>query len=128
MTAYTPSCDRPTQDDQALLEYMAPIAEELRAGFTYETDEFGEFRDEDGNPTSPWGYVIDALDVEVTRSLNGDYRGARILLTFGGPNVWLDTADRELQGAWGGKRVNMFVPYDVCEEIDAAIEEYAACL
>lgn len=128
MTAYTPSYTSPTEDDQQLLEYMAPLQSELANGFSYETDEDGEYRDEDGYPTSPWEYVIDALDVEVTRSLNGDYRGARILLTFGGPNVWLDTADRELQGAWGGKRVNMFVPYDVCEEIDAAIEEYAGCM
>lgn len=128
MTAYTPSYTSPTEDDQALLEYMAPLQSELANGFSYETNQDGECRDEDGYPTSPWEYVIDALDVEVTRSLNGDYRGARVWLTFGGPNIWLDTAEHELQGAWGGKRVNMFVPYDVCEEIDAAIEEYAGCL
>lgn len=127
MTAIN-SCTCTSRDDQALLEYMAPVADSLNAGFSYETDEDGECRDEDGNPTSPYELICDALDIEVTRSLNGDYRGARIYLTIGGPNVWLDTADRELQGVWGGKPVNMFVPYDVCEEIDAAIEEYAACL
>ncbi len=127
MTANT-ACTCTSRDDQALLEYMAPLQTELSSGFSYEVNEDGECRDEDGYPTSPWEYVIDALDVEVTRPLNGDYRGARILLTFGGPNIWLDTAERELQGAWGGKRVNMFVPYDVCEEIDAAIEEYAGCM
>lgn len=127
MTANT-ACTCASRDDQALLEYMAPLQSELANRFSYETDQDGEYRDEDGNPTSPYEFICDALDVEVTRSLNGDYRGARILLTFGGPNVWLDTADRELQGAWGGKRVNMFVPYDVCEEIDAAIEEYAGCM
>lgn len=128
MTAYVPSCTSPTEYDQQLLEYMAPLQAELSNGFTYETNEDGECRDKDGYPTSPWEYVIDALDVEITRSLNGDYRGARVLLSFGGPNVWLDTADRELQGAWGGKRVNVYVPYEVCEAIDAAIEEYAAYL
>lgn len=128
MTAYVPNCTCPTQNDQALIEYLAPLQTELSNGFSYETNEDGECRDQDGNPTSPWEYVCDALDVEVTRSLNGDYRGARILLTFGGPNVWLDTADRELQGSWGGKRVNMHVPYEVCELIDDAIEELADCL
>lgn len=128
MTAYIPSYTSPTEDDQALLEYMAPLQSELANGFSYETDQDGEYCDEDGNPTSPWEYLIDALDVEVTRSLNGDYRGARILLTFGGPNIWLDTAERELQGAWGGKRVNMHVPYEVCAEIDEAVEELAGCM
>ena len=128
MTTYVPSCTSPTEYDRQLLEYLESLHADLSAGFTYETNEDGECRDEDGNPTSPWEYVIDALDIEVTRSLNGDYRSARVLLTFGGPNVWLDTADRELQGAWGSKRVNMSIPYDVCEEIDAAVEELASCM
>ena len=127
MTAIN-SCTCTSRDDQQLLEYLAPVADRLNAGFTYETDEDGEHYDEDGTPTSPYEFICDALDVEVTRSLNGDYRGARILLTFGGPNIWLDTADRELQGAWGGKRVNMYVPYEVCEAIDAAVEELTGCI
>lgn len=121
-------CTCASRADQQLLEYMAPVADSLNAGFSYKANEDGECRDEDGNPTSPWEYVSDALDIDVTRSLNGDYKGARILLTFGGPNIWLDTADRELQGSWGGKRVNLHVPYDVCEEIDAAVEELTSCM
>lgn len=128
MTAYVPSCTSPTEYDQQLLEHLESLHADLSAGFSYETNEDGECRDEDGNPTSPWEYVIDALDIEVTRSLNGDYRGARLLLSFGGPNVWLDTAERELQGAWGSKRVNMHAPYGECEEIDEAIEEYVSCM
>lgn len=128
MTAYIPSCACPTQNDWQLLEYLEPVHADLSAGFSYETNEGGEYRDEDGNPTSPYEFICDALDVEVTRSLNGDYRGARVLLSFGGPNVWLDTADRELQGAWGGRRANIHVPYEVCEAIDAAVEELTSCM
>lgn len=127
MTAIN-SCTCASRDDWQLLEYLEPVHADLSAGFSYETNEDGEYRDEDGNPTSPYEFICDALDIEVTRSLNGDYMGARICLTIGGPNVWLDTADRELQGAWGGKRVNMYVPYEVCEEIDAAVEELTGCM
>ena len=121
-------CTCASRGDQQLLEYLAPVADRLNAEFSYETNEDGECRDVDGNPTSPYEFICDALDIEVTRSLNGDYRGARICLTIGGPNVWLDTVAHQLQGAWWGSSANFYVKDSVCEEIDAAVEELTSCM
>ena len=127
MTVNT-ACTCANRGDQQLLEYLAPVVDRLNDGFSYETDESGEHYDVDGNPTSPYEFICDALDIEVTRSLNGDYRGARICLTIGGPNVWLDTAAHQLQGAWWGSSANFYVKESVREEIDAAVEELTSCM
>lgn len=36
----------------------------------------------------------DALDIEVKTNISGNYRGAVILITCGGPTVWIDTQEQ----------------------------------
>ena len=50
------------------------------------------------------------------------YMGAEILVAGGGPTIWVNLWDQEVQGYWGGDRVN--VPFsdnlgldDYCEEM-----------
>ena len=69
MTANT-ACTCTSRDDQALLEYMAPLQAELSNGFSYEVNEDGECRDEDGYPTSPV-MSSDFLDTESRMFLDG---------------------------------------------------------
>lgn len=46
-------------------------------------------------------YFEDALDVEITTDLYGEYRGARIALALGGPGVYLNTRSGFIEGYWG---------------------------
>ena len=50
------------------------------------------------------------------------YLGAKILCAGGGPTIWVDTWTKEVEGYWGGDRVNIAFADnlgldDYCEEI-----------
>jgi hypothetical protein len=46
-------------------------------------------------------YLEDMLDYNFRVSRDKQYMSARILVAFGGPNIWIDTGTREVQGYWG---------------------------
>jgi hypothetical protein len=48
-------------------------------------------------------YLMDALDLNfVVSSDLKVMQSARILVAFGGPNIWVDTGKRVVEGYWGG--------------------------
>lgn len=96
-----------TQDKDMLQEYVDNIASRLNEGWTYETDEYGEYRTEDGEATDPFGYVCEALDINYRVDSELRYICAEILVTYGGPNVWVHTGGR-VEGYWGGKQANAY--------------------
>ncbi len=50
-----------------------------------------------------WQYLQDALDINYLVSSDLKVmQGARILVAFGGPNIWIDTAKGLVEGYWGG--------------------------
>jgi hypothetical protein len=62
-------------------------------------------------------YIIDG---------SGEYLGAKLMLAGGGPTVWLDTFEGEIQGFWGSDRCS-FPIYDY-EYIDDYWEDMYKCL
>ena len=92
------------------------------------TEEEREALEESGEAFDLWSYFADALDVEYTMNSAGEYIGARIFVTLGGPNVWVDTRDGVVGGAWGCDRATSWLPCEVCEEIDAIYSESFECL
>lgn len=61
-----------------------------------------------------------ALDI-VDYSRRGEWLGSLITVAIGGPNIVIDTYDREVIGSWGGTTVT--VPVQVDEAILDALEE-----
>jgi len=57
---------------------------------------------EDGEPSTAMDYVFDALDIEYYIAFGGEYRGARLLVAFGGPNIWVDVKTNRVEGHWWG--------------------------
>jgi len=57
---------------------------------------------DDGEPYTAYDYVFEALDLEYLVGSDGEYRGARLLVCFGGPNVWVDTKAGMVDGYWWG--------------------------
>lgn len=57
------------------------------------------------------GRVMDAIDylsdtLEITDIIcedTGDYLGAKILVAFGGPNIWINTQTKTVDGFWWGE-------------------------
>ena len=51
-------------------------------------------------------FMEDALDIQYIINQDKTYRGARILVAFGGPNIWVNTQDGTVDGYWGTDKVH----------------------
>lgn len=70
-------------------------------------------------------YITNSYDLEYTKTLQGDFRGCRLAIAFGDPNIYIDTQENRLEGYWGGtKFYKDFDSCDVCNEIDYIAKEF----
>ena len=105
---------------QQLRDQCAMIAKQIKTG---EYDFAGEI---DSEYPDAFDYLSGALDIEYVRDSEGNYRGAIVLVAFGGPNIWIDTRWQEVRGAWWGDSCT--VPYRRDElGLDEALEELCNC-
>jgi hypothetical protein len=73
--------------------HVQSIIKNLENGFP---DELGQ----DDQPFSAFDYLQDALDIEYIVSSKKEYLGARVLVAFGGPNIWINTRTKQVEGYW----------------------------
>lgn len=110
-----------------LREYVERIRDEIKSLYDL-TPEEAERREEDGESSSLWDYFADALDMEYTIDSRGEYLGVRVYVALGGPNVWVDTRRGEVGGAWWTDRESVWLPSEICDEIDSIFCEAYECL
>jgi hypothetical protein len=103
-------------------EYCKGIAEELLAIYN------GEILNDEGEPETLYDYFNDVLDYEFTINSRGEYKSVSVWVTFGGPNVWIDTRDSYIRLAWGSDREEYPLSYYVCDEINSIFEEIYNCM
>ena len=72
---------------------------------------------------SLYDYFEDALDIEYRVGSNKDYRSVCIMVTCGGPNVYIDTEDAKVKLYWGGDYSEYYIKRSTCNEIDSIFEE-----
>ena len=100
------------------------------AGLTW-VEDAGVYRDEAGEevtdvrPMTGMDYLSDALDIEYVVSSDGTYLGARVLVSFGGPNIWVDTRNNRVEGHCWGESFSCAFQDNV--GLDEALEELWAC-
>jgi len=63
----------------------------------------------EGEDYTAMDYLADALDIDYIISRGKYYKGARLLVAFGGPNIYIDTGNNRINGYWGEDSVE--VPY-----------------
>lgn len=113
--------------DKLAEEYADRMASEIRDR-TREGYPFGKSEDEiddySGEPVelSAYDYLEDALDIIYSVSGDRSYRGARILIAYGGPNVWIDTNTNALEVYWG-ETTTRYLPSQFIDHLDEALEE-----
>jgi len=83
--------------------------------------------EEDDEERTLYDYLSDVLDFEITINSLMEYSSCKVWITLGGPNVWIDTAEREIKLSWGGERESLWLDGDICDEIDAYFEEIYNC-
>ena len=116
-------------------EYSKRIAQELEAyynGHMYQTED-GEiiYSNEDRDDLDQL-YLGDymateVLDFEIAIDGCWEYRSCKLYVTLGGPNVWIDTAEKAVKLAWGTDREEYPIDWDVCDEIDQYWAETYEC-
>lgn len=95
------------------------IADKLTAGFT--DDDLNH----DGEVMSAFDYLQDALDIEYIVNGKGEYLGARVLVAFGGPNIWINTRTGVVEGTWWADRAEATFVDNI--GLDDALSELWAC-
>jgi len=106
-----------SKKENELLDHVKHIAETIQSG-VYETD------NEDG--PSGYDYLTDALDIQFIISSDKKYLGARVLVAFGGPNIWINTQKQMIEGYWWADTEYAYYQEDNLE-LDAALEEIYNC-
>lgn len=79
---------------------------------------------EDLEQLSLWDYMSDILDMEYRVGSDREYRSCRIMVAFGGPNIYIDTDSRSVELYWWNERASCFLSSDACDAIDEWMEEY----
>ena len=66
-------------------------------------------------------YIDEALEVEYTMNLWGELRGVKLLVTFGGPNVYINTRTAKIEGYENGNHLEINLDFDVLRAIEDAV-------
>jgi hypothetical protein len=90
MTHNTEKSDLQNHVNSIAATLTSPPWEELNDG--RDTDNDGEY--------SAFDYLENALDIEYIVNGKGEYLGARVLVAFGGPNIWVNTRTWTIEGHW----------------------------
>lgn len=77
-------------------------------------------------------YVLDMLEgcYNIEYRISADREtvtSVEIMVACGGPNIYIDTKDREVQLRWWGSRADACIPNEVCEAINEIMHECFFC-
>ena len=76
---------------------------------------------------SIWDYMTDALDFRVLLDSQKNVIATKILVAFGGPNIWIDTESRAVELYWWTDRASYPISGAACDEIDDWAAEWMQC-
>ena len=77
---------------------------------------------------SVWDFLADALDVAFVVGSDKRYRSTRIMVACGGPNIYLDTASKDVELYWWTESARWPLSYEAVEALDDWAEEYWGCM
>ena len=122
--------------DQQNTEYCKSIADRLyliATGEAYkdpDTDEIVYDEDEtteDYEQASMFDYFSDVLDIQYTVGYDRTYKGVRMLVAFGGPNIWVDTMTGNVELYWWSDRASYPLDRLTIDAIDDVAAELWEC-
>ena len=91
---------------------------------TYLCSECGKTVDEsDLEPVDLLDYFSDVLDIEYRIGSDKQYRSVRLMVAYGGPNIYIDTASGSVELYWWTERASFRLNDDAVEAIDRTFEE-----
>jgi len=106
------------ETETRLLDHVQQIANTITNGF-------GDELNYDGEEISAFDYLQDALDIEYIVNSKREYLGARVLVAFGGPNIWINTRTKKVEGYWWNESAS--ASFDDGIGLDDALETLWSC-
>lgn len=80
---------------------------------------------EELRPMSGFDWLEDALDVEWVLDSKREYKGARVMVAFGGPTIWVDVQHKIVEGYWWGEKYSEGFTDEI--GLEDACEEWFNC-
>ena len=88
-----------------------------------------ELCESDVYPASWFDWLGDnEYDIEYTIGGNKEYRGVRIMIACGGPNIYINTNSGDVELYWWNESARYPMASDVVNMIDSTYEEMFACM
>lgn len=87
-----------------------------------------EIREDAWEQLSLYDYFSDCLDIEYRCGSDREYRSAQIMVACGGPNIYIDTAEKAVLLYWWTDRARYYLSSDACEAVDDWAREYWECI
>ena len=132
-------------------QHCKAIADKLEAiadGRLYKCPECGEFVEDNilfcecgcqvdlvgMEESEPWeqvtfyNYFENMLDIDYITNSQKEYKACRIMVAYGGPNIYINTWERKVELYWWTESGSFYLSGDVCDAIDEWAEEYFTCL
>jgi len=117
---------------QSAREYAESIARDIENncengtpfGIAEEDTEYGTAA---GEELTGMDWLGDVLDIEYIVSGDGQYRGARVLIAFGGPSAWVNTRSGMIESAWWSETVTVPIHDEFVSALDDTLEELWKC-
>ena len=106
------------ETETRLQDHVQHIANTIANGF-------GDELNCDDQEMSAFDYLQDALDIEYIVNSKREYLGARVLVAFGGPNIWVNTRTKKVEGYWWNESAS--ASFDDGIGLDDALEELWSC-
>ena len=112
------------QVNNRLLNHCRSIADDITNGLKGEWVE--EFKKEnEGEEPTAYDYLNDALSIDYIIGSDGVFKGAEVLVTFGGPNITIITRNKCVEGCWWGDSAKAY--YDDNLGLEECLEELYEC-
>lgn len=89
-----------------------------RCGYIDDVDEF--------ETLGIYDYLEDVYDIEYRIGSDKQLRSVQLMVACGGPNIYIDTASKQVELYWWGDRADWSLSSEAVESIDEWAEEYYA--
>jgi hypothetical protein len=112
--------------EQLNSDQVRGIADNIENGITYEEGSDGYDPDYPEQLMSGFDYLSDVYDIEYIVNGEGEFKSARILVAFGGPNIWIDFQTKSVELYWWGDRATAYFSDDAMG-VEEALRELWEC-
>lgn len=110
-----------SENDNGLREMVLNIVRTIEEGDWGEPEEGEDY-------SSAYDFLQDTYDINYITHSDKKYKGARLLVAFGGPNIWIDTNLEQVEGYWwGDKFIAQYNHTNGAIELDDALEDLFNC-